>query len=69
MEKIRKPYPLPPGAKICSDPNEHEWGPLTGTAQIKESPYWKEDFEAFLAAKKLWEWENEYWLKRIGYIK
>ena len=69
VEKIRKPYPLPPGAKICSDPNEHEWGPLTGTAQIKESPYWKEDFEAFLAAKKLWEWENEYWLKRIGYIK
>ena len=27
----------------------------------------EKDIDAFLASKKLWEWENEYWLKRIGY--
>jgi len=63
-DKIRRPYPSLPGVKVCPL-EEHEWGPLTGITQIQESPYWKSDFEAFLAAKKLWEWENEYWLKRI----
>lgn len=67
-EKIRKPYPSRAGIKICPE-TEHDWGPLTGITQIKESPYWEDDFQAFLAAKKLWEWENEYWLKRIGYLK
>ena len=67
-EKIRKPYPLSPGTKICPN-GEHEWGPLTGVTEIQESPYWKEDFEAFLAATKLWEWENYYWLQRVGYLK
>jgi len=48
---------------------EHSWSDLTGVVELKEFPLWKDDFEAFLGAKKLWEWENEYWLKNIGYIK
>ena len=46
----------------------HEWSPLQGEIEIKEFPDWKGDFEAFLGAKKLWEWENEFWLKKIGYL-
>lgn len=45
----------------------HEWGPVTGRVEIAEFPEWKKDFEAFLGAKKLWEWENEEWLEKIGY--
>jgi hypothetical protein len=66
-KKIRKPYPKRLGISICLEP-EHEWGELKGVVQTKEEPYWKEDFEAFLAAKKLWEWENIYWLRKIGYL-
>lgn len=50
-------------AMIC----EHEWSDLVGDIELKEFPYWKEDFNAFLGAKKLWEWENEFWLKAAGY--
>ncbi|MEK9179891.1 MAG: hypothetical protein AAB897_00535 [Patescibacteria group bacterium] len=46
----------------------HEWGELKGDIELKEFPYWQNDFEAFLGAKKLWEWENEFWLKRVGYL-
>ncbi len=47
---------------------EHIWGDVEGVVELKEFPYWQSDFEAFLGAKKLWEWENEYWLKKIGYL-
>lgn len=46
----------------------HEWSELMGDIELKEFPYWQGDFEAFLGAKKLWEWENEFWLKKIGYL-
>jgi hypothetical protein len=46
----------------------HEWSELRGDVELKEFPYWQEDFTAFLGAKRLWEWENEEWLKRINYI-
>ncbi len=46
----------------------HEWGPVTGKIELREFPYWQEDFEAFLGAKKLWEWENADWLKKVGYL-
>jgi hypothetical protein len=46
----------------------HEWSELKGDIELKEFPYWQSDFEAFLAAKRLWEWENEHWLKRAGYL-
>ena len=29
---------------------------------------WQSDFEGFLGAKRLWEWENEFWLRKIGYL-
>lgn len=51
-------------AKNC----EHAWGEVMGEVELKEFPYWHEDFQAFLGAKKLWEWENEYWLKQVGYL-
>ncbi|MBI5732863.1 hypothetical protein HY967_02820 [Candidatus Jorgensenbacteria bacterium] len=46
----------------------HEWGPLEGRIELKEFPYWHEDFQAFLGGKKLWEWENVEMLKQVGYI-
>ncbi|OGN20348.1 MAG: hypothetical protein A3I32_00535 [Candidatus Yanofskybacteria bacterium RIFCSPLOWO2_02_FULL_45_10] len=48
-------------------PCEHEWGPMTGEYEIKELKTFTSDIKAFLAAKTLWEWENEYWLTRLGY--
>ncbi len=51
-------------AKSC----HHEWSGIKGDIELKEFPYWQADFEAFLGAKKLWEWENDYWLKKIGYL-
>ncbi|MBI5306599.1 hypothetical protein HZB04_03385 [Candidatus Wolfebacteria bacterium] len=64
-DKIRAP-------KIKNGANhekcEHNWSELKGEIELKEFPYWQEDYKAFLGAKKLWEWENEYWLKQEGYI-
>jgi len=51
-------------AKNC----EHEWSQVQGQIELKEFPYWQGDYQAFLGAKKLWEWENEYWLKQVGYL-
>lgn len=55
------------GNKICGK-EEHEWGETEGETELKEFPYYHNDFRAFSAAKILWEWENEYWLKQIKYI-
>lgn len=46
----------------------HEWSEERGIVELQEFPHWKSDFEAFLGAKRLWEWENEEWLKKVGYI-
>ena len=51
-------------AKNC----DHEWSELKGDIELKEFPYWQEDFKAFLGAKRLWEWENDYWLRQLGYL-
>jgi hypothetical protein len=56
------------GRTSCSD-GEHEWQEVLGQIELKEFPYWRDDFDAFLAAKRLWEWENDYWLRQIGYLK
>lgn len=45
----------------------HEWGAPYGDIELQEFSSWHSDFQAFLAAKRLWEWENEAWLKKIGY--
>lgn len=71
-DKIRRPYPTPRGWKECPESSageqQHEWGELTGVTELKEFPYWQDDFAAFLGGKKLWEWENDYWLRRVGYL-
>lgn len=46
----------------------HEWTELRGDIELQEFPYWQNDFQAFLGAKRLWEWENEDWLKKVGYV-
>lgn len=51
-------------SKTC----EHEWSELRGDIELQEFPYWQEDFQGFLGAKKLWEWENDEWLKKVGYL-
>ena len=63
-EKIRKN-----GSRLPCPVNQHDWGELKGIIEIKEFPFWKGDFEAFLAAKRLWEWENEFWLRKVGYLE
>ncbi|MEX0690112.1 MAG: hypothetical protein WD095_01575, partial [Candidatus Paceibacterota bacterium] len=42
---------------------KHVWGETVGEVELEEFPLWENDFEAFLGAKRLWEWENEDWLK------
>lgn len=64
-EKIKQAYNN--GKTFCPD-GEHDWGELKGVVEVKEFPRWKDDFEAFLGAKKLWEWENDFWLKKVGYL-
>ena len=64
-DKIRLPYPRR-GTPCPTD--QHDWGPLAGLIELKEFPYWQDDYQAFLGAKKLWEWENEHWLKEAKYI-
>ena len=51
-------------SRVC----EHEWSELRGDIELQEFPSWQKDFEAFLGAKKLWEWENDEWLKKVGYV-
>ncbi len=50
------------GEKVRCD---HEWGPMKGEVELKELKTFESDIKAFLACKSLWEWENEYWLKKI----
>ncbi len=66
-QKIKKPY-RSNGKPFCGEEG-HDWDDMKGIIEIKEFPYWQPDFEAFLGAKTLWQWENEYWLRKIGYIK
>ncbi|MBI1960959.1 MAG: hypothetical protein HYS43_01665 [Candidatus Liptonbacteria bacterium] len=65
-EKVRRAWPSN-GTAHCAD-ESHEWLEPEGVVEMKEFPYWRNDFEAFLAAKKLWEWENGYWLRQVGYL-
>ena len=65
-DKIRKPLKAN-GVGQCY-PEDHEWSEIRGDIELRETPYWHDDFQGFLGAKKLWEWENDYWLKKIGYV-
>jgi len=63
--KVRAPYPYNGvNYKTC----DHEWSDVRGITELKEFPYWQDDYQAFLGAKKLWEWENINHLKKIGYL-
>lgn len=64
-DKVRRAWPS--NGQNCP-PDGHEWGELKGIVELKEFPSWQSDFEAFLGAKRLWEWENEYILRKIGYL-
>lgn len=65
-EKVRLPYPR--NGTACPE-DRHAWGELKGVIELKEFPFWRQDFEAFLGAKRLWEWEHDYWLRKIGYLQ
>ena len=66
-EKIRLPWIN--GATSEKSKNcDHLWSRTQGEIELKEFPYWQEDYKAFLGAKKLWEWENDYWLRQLGYL-
>ncbi len=56
-----------PGSVPCYI-SQHVWGPLKGVIELKEIPSSDDDFGAFLAAKRLWEWENQELLQKIGYF-
>lgn len=49
--------------------NGHDWGFSEGIVELKEFSETEKDLKAFKAAKTLWEWENDYWLNKIGYLK
>lgn len=51
------------GSQTCL----HEFGPPKGDVEFKELFDLDYDTRAFLASKSLWEWENSYWLRQIGY--
>lgn len=55
-------------ASLCGAEN-HDWGFSEGIVEMKEFPKIDNDLKAFKAAKVLWEWENDYWLNQIGYLK
>ena len=64
-EKIKGMYPSNGiNYKNC----DHEWGELEGLVQLKEFPYWQDDYQGFLGAKKLWEWEHSPLLNKVGYL-
>ena len=67
-KKIKLPWQNSNGYSAKAKNCEHQWSELQGNIELKEFPYWQEDFKAFLGAKKLWEWENEYWLRQAGYL-
>lgn len=53
----------------CGNEDMHQWSNVVGDIELKEFPYVYNDIKAFIAAKMLWEWEHNFWLTRIGYIK
>lgn len=48
---------------------EHDWADTIGEIELREFPYFYYDIKAFNAAKILWEWENSYWLRNLGYLR
>ena len=38
---------------------------VAGEIELRELDAFDEDLGAFLACKRLWEWEHEYWIKKL----
>ena len=55
------------GTPFCKE-DAHDWSEVVGDIDLKEFPYFNQDIKGFLAAKALWEWDNSYWLRQVGYI-
>ena len=49
------------GEMFCN----HQWASPKGETEMQELDRYQQDFQAFLAAKELWEWYYRDWLKRI----
>ena len=45
---------------VCAEDSAHTWGERQGDIEIKEFPYVYDDIRAFVAAKVLWEWEQNF---------
>lgn len=56
------------GVRGACATDHHSWGEPKGIIEMQEFPFWHSDFKAFLGAKALWEWENETWLKKVGFL-
>lgn len=50
------------GGKGCT----HRWGPMEGQFEFQEIVGTEENFSAFLAAKRLWEWEHRELLSQLA---
>lgn len=50
------------GKRTCN----HQWSAPTAEIELKELTGYKQDLEAFLAAKELWQWYHKKSLKRIA---
>jgi hypothetical protein len=66
-DKIKLPWQF--RMRRIAESCPHEWSDLQGEVELQEFPYWRNDYQAFLGAKKLWEWENEEILKKVGYLR
>ena len=59
IEKVREAFPR--RKYNCA----HVWGDCTGEVELKELDNLEHDTQAFLAAKSLWEWEHDNWLRQF----
>ena len=55
------------GQSPCME-DRHEWGEKRGKTELREFPINIRDARAFVSAKLLWEWENDWWLRQIRYV-
>jgi hypothetical protein len=49
------------GVKGCL----HSWGPMQGIFEFQEVQGYEQNIQAFLAAKRLWEWEHQELLEHL----
>ena len=57
VAKVRK------GRRDCP----HAWTPIQGQFEFVQVPETEDNMAAFLAAKRLWEWEHRDWLQRVDH--